>query len=138
MKFKSLEIIKALEKQIDTGYSLKIFRGYIAINKRGVEKLINELYANLPNDVKAAREFLETKSPKDVKVAEENSKTQNKNTGNTPALFDNIKEFETKLECPLQFASHVIVNVNEIEKLINKIYCSLPEEIQEANILSKQ
>ena len=51
MEFKSLEIIKDLEKQIQTGYSLSIFKGYVAINKRGVEKLIDELYAKLPEDV---------------------------------------------------------------------------------------
>ena len=58
MEFKSLEIIKDLEKQIQTGYSLSIFKGYVAINKRGVEKLIDELYANLPDDVVAARTYL--------------------------------------------------------------------------------
>ncbi len=125
MKFKSLEIIKALENQIETGYSLKIFRGYVAINKRGVEKLIDELYAKLPEDVMAARIYLKNK-----KQQISNNKENN--------IFDNIKELETQIESPLQFATHVIVNVREIEKLINKIYSSIPEEIQEANFLDKQ
>lgn len=124
MKFKSLEIIKALEEQVETGYSLKIFKGYVAINKRGVEKLIDELYANLPDDVKAAREYLENK----------NHQISHKET----KVFDNIRELENQIENPLQIATHIVVNVKEMEKLINKIYCSLPSEIQEANILDKQ
>lgn len=125
MKFKSLEIIKALEEQVETGYSLKIFKGYVAINKRGVEKLIDELYANLPDDVKAAREYLE--------------KTNHQITRKEPSkIFDNIKELETQIENPLQIATHIVVNVKEMEKLIDKIYSSLPSEIQEANILDKQ
>lgn len=125
VKFKSLEIIKALEQQIDTGYSLKIFKGYIAINKRGVEKLIDELYANLPEDVIAARTFLKKQ---DRQIS----------TNHPTTIFDNIKKLEDHIEGPLQIATHVIVNVKEIEKLIDKIYCSLPEEIQEVNILDKQ
>ena len=125
MKFKSLEIIKALEEQVETGYSLKIFKGYVAINKRGVEKLIDELYANLPDDVKAAREYLE--------------KTNHQISRKDPTrVFDNIKELENQIENPLQIATHIVVNVKEMEKLIDKIYCSLPSEIQEANILDKQ
>lgn len=125
MKFKSLEIIKALEEQVETGYSLKIFKGYVAINKRGVEKLIDELYANLPDDVKAAREYLE--------------KTNHQISRKEPTrVFDNIKELENQIENPLQIATHIVVNVKEMEKLIDKIYCSLPSEIQEANILDKQ
>ena len=125
MKFKSLEIIKALEEQVETGYSLKIFKGYVAINKRGVEKLIDELYANLPDDVKAAREYLE--------------KTNHQISRKEPTrVFDNIKELENQIENPLQIATHIVVNVKEMEKLIDKIYYSLPSEIQEANILDKQ
>lgn len=125
MKFKSLEIIKALEEQVETGYSLKIFKGYVAINKRGIEKLIDELYANLPDDVKAAREYLE--------------RTNHQFSRKEPSkVFDNIKELETQIENPLQIATHIVVNVKEMEKLIDKIYSSLPSEIQEANILDKQ
>ena len=125
MKFKSLEIIKALEEQVETGYSLKIFKGYVAINKRGIEKIIDELYANLPDDVKAAREYLE--------------RTNHQFSRKEPSkVFDNIKELETQIENPLQIATHIVVNVKEMEKLIDKIYSSLPSEIQEANILDKQ
>ena len=44
MFFKSLEYIKDLEKQVNSSYSLPIFRGYVAIDKRGVEKIIDELF----------------------------------------------------------------------------------------------
>ncbi|MBO5385086.1 hypothetical protein J6A64_02115 [bacterium] len=125
MEFKSLEIIKDLEKQIQTGYSLSIFKGYVAINKRGVEKLIDELYANLPDDVVAARTYLKNKN-------------QQVNSNQSSEIFDNIKKFETQIEGPIQIATHVIVNVKEIENLLDKIYSSLPTEIQEANILDKQ
>lgn len=125
MKFKSKEIIKALEEQIETGYSLKIFRGYVAINKRGVEKLIDELYANLPDDVHAARTFLEKQNQKLSK-------------NNQSKIFDNIRELESQIEGPFQIATHVIVNVKEFEKLIDKIYVNLPEEIIKAEVLDKQ
>ena len=58
MQFKTRELIKELETNIKNSYSLPIFRGYKAVNKRGVEKLIDELYANLPDDVQKARDFL--------------------------------------------------------------------------------
>ena len=58
MEFKTRKIIKKLEENINNSYSLPIFKGYKAINKAGVEKLIDELYANLPDDVKKAREYL--------------------------------------------------------------------------------
>lgn len=125
MEFKSLKIIKDLEKQIQTGYSLSIFKGYVAINKRGIEKLIDELYANLPEDVKAAREFLK-------------SKNQLPTSDKSTSILDNIKEFETHIESPLQIATHVIVNIKEMEKLIDKIYNTLPEEIIEADVLDKR
>ncbi len=125
MEFKSLKIIKDLEKQIQTGYSLSIFKGYVAINKRGIEKLIDELYANLPDDVQAAREFLK-------------SKNQLPTSGKSTNILDNIKEFETHIESPLQIATHVIVNIKEMEKLIDKIYNTLPEEIIEADVLDKR
>lgn len=125
MEFKSLKIIKDLEKQIQTGYSLSIFKGYVAINKRGIEKLIDELYANLPEDVKAAREFLKSKNQ---------LPTSDKSTN----ILDNIKEFETHIESPFQIATHVIVNIKEMEKLIDKIYNTLPEEIIEADVLDKR
>ena len=125
MEFKTLKIIKDLEKQIQSGYSLSIFKGYVAINKRGIEKLIDELYANLPEDVKAAREFLKSKNQ---------LPTSDKSTN----ILDNIKEFETHIESPLQIATHVIVNIKEMEKLIDKIYNTLPEEIIEADVLDKR
>lgn len=58
MKFQSKEDIKRLEAQIKSGYSLPIFKGFIAVNKRGVEQIIDAIYANLPDDVKKQESFL--------------------------------------------------------------------------------
>ena len=104
---------------------MSIFKGYVAINKRGVEKLIDELYAKLPEDVMAARIYLKNKN----RQIPSNQSSE---------IFDNIKEFETSIECPFQIATHIIVNVKEIEKLIDKIYCSIPSEIKEVDIVDKQ
>ena len=58
MRFHTRELIKNLEENLQNSYSLPIFKGYKAINKRGVEKLIDQIYATLPHDVQKAREFL--------------------------------------------------------------------------------
>ena len=61
MKSKTKAILKELESYIkEKSYSLSIFKGYTAINKQGAEKIIDELYANLPEDVKQAREYLKS------------------------------------------------------------------------------
>ncbi len=125
MKFKTKEIIKALEQQLDTGYSLRIFKGYVAINKRGVEKLIDELYANLPDDVKEAREFLRNHNYE--------IKTKHSN------IYDNLQAFETNiLKSPLQFANYILVSIKETEQLLDKISDAIPEEITKAEVLDKQ
>ena len=62
MQFMSRQTLKHLEATIQNSYSLPIFKGYKAINKTGVEKLIDELYANLPDDVKRAREYLHSRN----------------------------------------------------------------------------
>lgn len=125
MEFKSLKIIKDLENQLQTGYSLSIFKGYVAINKRGVEKLIDELYANLPEDVKEARTFLKNRN------YEFNSKSND--------IYDNLKALETNiLDSPIKFANYVILNIKETEQIIDKVYDTLPEEITKAKSLDKQ
>ena len=47
---------------IQKSYHLPIFKGYKAINKSGVFKLIDELYTNLPTDVLKAREYLKSRN----------------------------------------------------------------------------
>lgn len=124
MKFKTEKIIRDLENQIEHSYSLPIFKGYIAIDKRGVEKFIDEIYSNLPADVMKARQFLK----------EQNSEFSG--FGNTDfdgkTIYCYLKELESKLYKCLFFAKYAIIQVNEIEKILNKINATLPEEIKKA------
>lgn len=130
MKIKSIELIKTLEQSLEHNYSLKIFKGYVAVNKRGVEKIIDELYANLPEDVQNAREYLRNNHPSFLTNEVDRVSKLN--------IFDNLSELETTLNNTIGFATYVIVNIREIEKLIDKIYNSLPEEIKKAEHFDKQ
>ncbi len=53
MNFK--EYIKKIEEKIFKGYKLKIFKGYKASDKRGAQKVIDDIYSNLENDVENAK-----------------------------------------------------------------------------------
>lgn len=116
MKISTFNILKKLEEQINNSYSLSIFKGYTAINKQGVEKIIDELYATLPGDVQYARDYLRSRNIK-------------YDTNNTSHLFDDIVRFETILEKGFPIAKYVIVNIKELEQLLDKIYASIPTEI---------
>lgn len=124
MKFKTEKIIHDLENQIEHSYSLPIFKGYIAVDKRGVEKIIDEIYSNLPVDIMKARQFLK----------EHNSGLSRLNNtdfdGKT--IYSCLKELESKLCEGLVLAKYAIIQVNEIEKILNKINATLPEEIKKA------
>ncbi len=124
MKFQTRETIKRLEENIQNSYSLPIFKGYKAINKSGVEKLIDELYANLPDDVRRAREYLKERQ------YDFNSES-NKN------IFDVLKMFECTLDEGFPFAQLIIINIREIEELLRQIQNNLPDEILKAEILDK-
>lgn len=126
MKSITKEILKDLEQNIENSYSLPIFRGYKAINKTGVEKLIDDIYANLPQDVKNAREFLKSHQYE----LKNNSKSSN--------IYNLLNTFEIKINSATQFAQYVILNVKDIEDLLNQVQNNLPEEILKAEILSKQ
>lgn len=119
MYFRSLEYLNDIEKQINESHSLPIFKGYKAINRRGVEKLIEEIYANLPVDVKEARIYLDKKQ---IKV----------NNKNKSGFYDLLKTFETTLYDSIGVMNYVFVNVKEIENLLDRIYSSVPSEIIEA------
>lgn|SRR5574344_343397 len=131
MNFKSKEIIKNLEEQIENGYSLPIFKGYIAVNKRGVEKLIDDIYENLPKDIFLAKEFLKKQN---CEIARD-SKSE---MGKKKTIYDFLKEFDIAINNTISFPSYIILNIREIEKLINQIYDTIPEEINKAEVLSKQ
>lgn len=119
MFFKTFEYLKDIENLINESYNLPIFKGYKAINKRGVEKLIDEIYANLPTDVLEARKFLKEHN----KNTEESRKTN---------IYDKLKDFEIEVNKSFLFSKFVIINVRQIENILDRIYENMPQEIVEA------
>ena len=129
MQFKTRELIKELETNIKNSYSLPIFRGYKAVNKRGVEKLIDELYANLPDDVQKARDFLKNRQYNLDDIQQGNSR-----------IYDFLNILETSLDqstLPILFSKFVILNVREFEILLNRLQEDIPSEIKTAEIVYK-
>lgn len=124
MKFQSKEDIKRLEAQIKSGYSLPIFKGFIAVNKRGVEQIIDAIYANLPDDVKKAREFL-----KNSKIKPVNHQSKN--------LFDFLQKLENALNETMSIADFSILKIKEIETLLYQIGNNIPEEITQAEKINE-
>lgn len=128
MKYKTFELIRKLEEQIESGFSLKIFKGYVAIDKRGVEKIIDELYSNLPIDVLNARKFLKDRHP-DFQIT---------NNNGAKGIYDKLEELEINLNSPIGFAKYIVINIKQFEEIIDSIYTSLPEEIIKAKNLDRQ
>lgn len=129
MDFKFPKILKELETQINSSYKLPIFKGYIAINKRGIEKLIDEIYKTLPIDLMEARNYLKSRNYNIQNITNENQKKE---------TYGHLKKLETNLlYSPLQLANFVIINIKQAEKLIDKVNNSIPQEIIEAKKLSK-
>lgn len=129
MDFKFPKILKELETQINSSYKLPIFKGYIAINKRGIEKLIDEIYKTLPIDLMEARNYLKSRNYNIQNITNENKKKE---------TYGHLKKLETNLlYSPLQLANFVIINIKQAEKLIDKVNNSIPQEIIEAKKLSK-
>ncbi len=129
MKFKSSESIKNLEKQLQSGYSLPIFRGYVAVKTTGFYKFIDTIYSSLPADLQEARSLLRKFDINSHKLNEDSS------SKNSP--YDGLRELELRLDEAIKFADFAIVSVKEFENLINKVYKSLPEEITKAEALDK-
>lgn len=124
MKFQSKEDIKRLEAQIKSGYSLPIFKGFIAVNKRGVEQIIDAIYTNLPSDIKKARAFLKNSNIKPVNH-------QSKN------LFDFLQKLENTLNETMSIADFSILKIKEIETLLYQIGNNIPEEITQAEKINE-
>ena len=121
---KTFDVIKMLEEKLHKGYGFSIFKGYKAINKYGVEKIIDDLYSNLSSDLMEARKYLKNN---DMELP------SNSDFG----VYDSIKDFEVALNQGLSFAQYVIVNVQELEKIIDKIYKNLPKELLNAKNVEK-
>jgi hypothetical protein len=125
MRFKIYSYLNSLEEKINDGISVSLFKGYKAIKKRGVEKIIDEIYSDLPTDVRNAQTYLQSKKL----LAKEGQKCEN--------IYNSLKNFETTFNTFVSFADIVVINIKEMEKLINKIYDSIPEEISRAENLDK-
>ena len=93
MNFQTRKDIKRLEDKIKKGYSLPIFKGYVAVDKYGVEQIIDAIYANLPDDVMRAREFLK------------NSNITPNTTPKGTTIFDILQMLEITLNETMSFAN---------------------------------
>lgn len=125
MNFQTRKDIKRLENKIKNGYSLPIFNGYVAVDKYGVEQIIDAIYANLPDDVMRAREFLK------------NSNITPNTTPKGTTIFDILQMLEITLNETMSFANFSILKIKEIEILLDKIEKNIPEEIIQAEISNK-
>lgn len=125
MNFQTRKDIKSLEDKIKNGYSLPIFKGYVAVDKYGVEQIIDAIYANLPDDVMRAREFLK------------NSNITPNTTPKGTTIFDILQMLEITLNETMSFANFSILKIKEIENLLDKIEKNIPEEIIQAEISNK-
>lgn len=126
MFFKSLEYIKELENCINSSYSLPIFKGYVAINKRGVEKIIDELYASLPVDVQRAREYLKN-----------NDINPERNVSKGADLYGCIKNLAVLFDKGFEVMNLSIVSSAKAKELINKVVENMPKEIFQAKKIDK-
>lgn len=128
MEFATRKSINQFEEMLENSYSLPIFKGYKAINTRGVEKFIDEIYANLPHDVQIAKEYLKNQNLEIFNSTEESDN-----------IFDNLKQLESFIDNnnSFSFAGYIIVKINEIEKLLDKISSSLPKEITKVEKIDK-
>lgn len=127
MKFRTREVIKSLEEKLKTGYALSIFKGYKAVNKNGIEKLIDEIYMQLPYDVQKARRYLETKSYELNKPAIKSS----------ASVYEALKLLDVEIANSIRILSFVILNIRQIEEILNKIQIDMPKEIIQAESVSK-
>lgn len=124
MKSKTKNAIKELEEQIHSGYKLPIMKGYAAIQKSGIEKIIDDIYHFLPEDVIAARHYLRTRN---YDLTRENITSDNPPKPSN--IYDTLKMFEGLFEQSVFFVKFSIVKISDVEKLIDRLYVSLPEEI---------
>lgn len=125
MKFMCRLTLTQLEEFIQNSYSVPIFKGYKAIDRRGVEKLIEELYATLPEDVKKARAYLRS-------INYELNSNIKKNT-----IYESLNALESALDTGLSFSRMIILKIHDLDQLLKQIQECVPEEILKAEILSR-
>lgn len=122
MKFNIYKKIKELEELLFNGYKLWIFRGYTAVNKRGAEKIINDIYATLPIDVENAKQYLKSRN---ITV----------NTEDNSNIYNVLKDIDTLINKTSGFLPFALVKTKKLEQLENDLKNSLPNEIYEAEKL---
>jgi len=59
MKLNIINYIKQIEEKLFKGYKLQIFKGYNASDKKGAQKVINDLYSNLSEEIENAKKELD-------------------------------------------------------------------------------
>ena len=126
MRFSIFEKIEELENLIFRGYKLWIFKGYVAVNKRGVEKIIDDIYATLPVDVLNARHFLKEHNSNAPESEDKNQK-----------IYDVLKDIEILLDNTNFFSNISIVDEKEFEQLETKLKDSIPQAIYDAEKIKK-
>ena len=123
MKFETLTLIKNFENQLKQSYSLPIFKGYKAINKRNIEKIIDEIYSNLPNDIILAQEILKQKSIEYKKIKNDE-------------IYLSLKNVKKFLNNSFTLSNFIIIYIKDLDYLINSIEQNVPEEISKAQNLN--
>lgn len=124
-------MLDILDNKIKKSFVLPFFKGYIAVDKRGVEKFIATIYSTLLQDVKKARKYIESKE-QDFPQPTEKIKTSKSK------FCDYLYELEHNINSGFQFATYAIVKIKEIENILDKIHDNLPEELTETENLSEE
>ena len=124
MRFEIFNKIEELEQLMFKGYNLWIFRGYVAIDKRGAEKIIDEIYATLPEDIKKAREFLKNNN-------------QTVESHKSSGMYDTLKFLEELLDKNTFFSSYTLVDKKELEQIKEQLKEAVPEEIYKAERIDR-
>lgn len=125
MKFETLTIIEEFENQLAKGYKLPIFSGYVAINKRGFEHVIDRIYSALPKDVHKARTYL-----KELDYNFDSAPQTDKSS-----IYDSLRNLETYMDESsniMNFIGFIVLNINKLEKILKQIEDDIPQEIKKA------
>lgn len=124
MKSLVREKIRELEEKIFKGYSFWMFKGYVAVNKRGVEKIIDDIYASLPEDILEARNYLKKHG-----VEQSASDKQSK-------VYEILRDLEILLSKSEVF-SYSIVEKEKFDQINTDLKNSIPDEISQAEKFDK-